>query len=113
VHVLECKVLLCQLTRLLEPYLGGNSKTLVRVVQYCIRSPMKFGVDQFFLGTHQMFVNVSPHSRDMSETLSSLRFAEQVRFNRGFLCRCCRSDFKRFRLQVGSCALGKLSKVTK
>lgn len=34
-----------QLTRLLEPYFGGNSKTL-------------------------MFVNVSPNSRDMSETIS-------------------------------------------
>jgi len=42
-----------KLTRILEPYLGGNCKTL-------------------------MFVNVSPDQADVSETLSSLRFAEKV-----------------------------------
>lgn len=42
-----------KLTRILEPYFGGNSKTL-------------------------MFVNVSPFSSDMNETISSLKFATKV-----------------------------------
>ena len=42
-----------KLTRLLQPFLGGNSKCL-------------------------MFCNVSPAARDMSETIASLRFAEHV-----------------------------------